>query len=405
MPGDVEKGNKYSMFEAQVRPITRHFNVLINGYSSLNKKESKLSLKNERHITPLQHSCALYDTMISSNIKPDGYTISSLMGLQEKASSVTTLWQNAIDFDISFTPPLYHSIMMAYGRTNDPSSVCYTFHRMLQTQSLSNSLHSWNVLLSALSQTSRSEAKIPLSCHISSASFADKNTDKVKSEERMLPEGVTFLDAVNGKNVIDASFAILQMMKDSSNNPIYESWVLKPNTQSYCLVASTLSHRGKNDGEKAIELYKDAASNAIPADGRFINAVIRSFGNNIDSAINAWKTDLRLAVMNHENREQPRYSKNKKGKNLLAAYHGLINVAGKALRPDIALRIIYAMKKEGLEPTEATLNNYKSGSRENKREKPIRLNNQYENLLAVECTRYSQLDKRRSNEKRVRIIF
>ena len=400
-----KRGNTYTIFEAQVRPITRHFNVLIDGYSSLNEREPNNFTSSEKHVTPLEHCNALYETMIASNIKPDVYTISSLMGLQEKSFSVTTLWQKAMELDIPMTPPLYHSLIMAYGRANDPSSACYIFDRMINTHSLSNTLNSWNVLLSALSQISRKEGKVPLACLESSAYNIGKSLETKELNERLLPGGYSFLNMVDGKDVTNASFEILQTMKDATFNEDFKSWILRPNSQTYCLVASIISRRGQKDGNKAMELYHDAMQWNIPADGRFINAVIRSFGNDIDGAIQRWKTDLRLAVASYENRERPEYSKHKKGKNLIAAYHGLINVAGKAGRPDIALRIIYAMKKDGLEPNESTLNSYKTGARENREEKSIRLKNQYENLLIVECTKYSQLDKRRSSEKRVRIII
>ena len=63
------------------------------------------------------------------------------------------------------------------------------------------------------------------------------------------------------------------------------------------------------------------------------------------------------------------------------------------------------MKKEGFEPTESTLNNYKTGRKSSKIKKSIRLEKQYENLLTIECSNYDLRDKRRSLEKRVRIII
>lgn len=401
-----KKDNKYTMFEAQVRPMTRHFNVLIDGYKSLNEKEEKLASTSDKHITPLEHCNALYETMISSNIKPDVYTISSLLGLRRKSSSVTILWKEAIDLQIPMTPPVYHSFIMAYGRANDPSSVCYMFDRMIKTNSLSNTLNSWNVLLSALSQTSRQAASTPMNCLQSSAAKADKVLNSDFTANRLLPRAISFVDMIDGKGIVEASFEILKAMKDATSSKDHKGWILRPNSQSYCLVASIIAHRrDEKDSYVAMDLYRDAMGLKIPADGRFINAIIRSFGSDIDGAINVWKTDLRSAVASYESRERPPHSKHKKGKNLIAAYHGLINVAGRAGRPDIALRITYAMKKEGLEPNESTLNSYNTGARDKMREKSIRLNKQYENLLAVECTKYSQLDKRRSKEKRVRIII
>ena len=107
------------------------------------------------------------------------------------------------------------------------------------------------------------------------------------------------------------------------------------------------------------------------------------------------------------------------GKNLLAAYHGLLHVSGRAGRPDVALRLAYAMGKEGLEPSESALNCYNAGKRiretaaaggragRGERDDVVRLRmeDQYESLLMIECTKYDQNDRRRSDERRVRIIF
>ena len=85
---------------------------------------------------------------------------------------------------------------------------------------------------------------------------------------------------------------------------------------------------------------------------------------------------------------------------------GEVEVAGKAYRPDIALRIAYAMTKEGLEPTEAALNAYNAGARLRAMDlEKVRLHSQYEKLLLIECSNYCPNDKRKLNEKRVRIII
>ena len=125
--------------------------------------------------------------------------------------------------------------------------------------------------------------------------------------------------------------------------------------------------------------------------------------------------------MEHEHRERskPIPPGRSKGKNLLAAYHALLYVCGRAFRPDVALRLVYAMSKEGLEPDETALNCYKSGKRRNSetttsttgtkmRQKLGKLLNMaaaYESLLYVECVKYDQRDKRRAGEKRIRIIL
>jgi len=79
------------------------------------------------------------------------------------------------------------------------------------------------------------------------------------------------------------------------------------------------------------------------------------------------------------------------------------------VRPDVGLRIAYAMAKAGVDPTEVSLNSYLAGKRTTlngaSEEKNLGLRRQYESLLTVECTKYSSFDKRRQHDKRIRIIL
>ena len=199
-------------------------------------------------------------------------------------------------------------------------------------------------------------------------------------------------------------------------------------------------------------LFRNATSiDGVSADGRFVNALFRCFGDDIDAALAAWKQEIRKACVDHENRprREPPSNQRTRAKNLIAAYNGLLYVCGRALRPDIAVRVAYAMNREGLEPNDVSLNNYNAGKRrrprtdkgsrrdaEGKFEKSegdgasgtmrpesskfgfasslklkvpklipkIDFVEQYENLLYVECTKYNQNDRRREGDKRVRII-
>jgi hypothetical protein len=144
-----------------------------------------------------------------------------------------------------------------------------------------------------------------------------------------------------------------------------------PDSQTYTLFTTiaAIFQTDDNliDGENgvAMEIFRSATKAGLPADGRFVNAVLRCFGSDIDAAIDAWKSEVRRACLAHENRVrfQPVSPSRRNGKNLLAAYHGLIYVAGKALRPEVALRLVYAMTKEGLAVGETSLNCYMAGKR------------------------------------------
>jgi len=96
----------------------------------------------------------------------------------------------------------------------------------------------------------------------------------------------------------------------------------------------------------------------------------------------------------------------------LVAYNGLLYVSGRALRPDIAVRLVYAMSKEGLAANENSLNSYRSGKRladdgtgfRSRLARRLKLIDPYESILYVECTKYDSNDRRRTGEQRVRII-
>ena len=211
----------------------------------------------------------------------------------------------------------------------------------------------------------------------------------------------TVLTTIDGMDCAQAGLAVLKEMQSERNIP-------RPDSQSYCLVASTMSH-GEPCPDDAIDLFRNALRSDIPPDGRFVNACLRCFGNEVDKAIMTWKNEMRVAVVSHENRKRPTSSAfpKKRKKNVAAAYHGLLYVCGKAGRPDIALRLVYAMNKEEVEPSETSYNAYLKGKEERKDEKAVirMMANQYESLLQVECLKYDTRDKRRESEQRIRIIF
>ena len=393
----ISKSTESILFAKQVLPITRHFNVLLEGYGNLRDEPSS---NNDRLSTSSEElSNVLFDTMIANEIKPDAYTITSLLGAQRSPESITKVWMRATSQLGSTAPsqPCFHAAITAYGRVGDPSSACYLFHCMMQGKQLS--ANSWNVLLSALSKAAKRNPCDIIRCYESNAyTNDDRNVDAISQENSTFAPALDYeksiSDSIDGKNPVDAAFEMLVLMKRK---------MYIPNAESYCSVASALSQSAKSRGGTAIELYKDAKIHNVPADGRFVNAILRCFDDDIDGALLAWKKMFRKDVLNFENMRRPNFQQ-MRGKNLIAAYHGLIHVAGKAQRPDIALRLAYAMQKEDLEPTESTLNSYRTGTIKSKIENTIRWSNQFENLLTIECSKYDKRDKRRLNERRVRII-
>jgi pentatricopeptide repeat protein len=213
-------------------------------------------------------------------------------------------------------------------------------------------------------------------------------------------------------NVDTLSQAALLVLHRMEENMVCGRPAPLADSQSYCLAAASLQNCPEAGASTAISLFRNATNNGIPADGRFVNAVLRCFGEDIDLAIDAWKSEIRPLVLKHENRSRLYVPPNRPaGKNLVAAYNGLLYVSGRAMRPDIALRLIYAMKREGLEPNENSFNAFKSGKRRAKpsqdvsiRSRLLKLIDPYESLLYVECMKYDSTDKRRRGEHRVRII-
>lgn len=402
-------------------PTIRHINALIEGYrEAMTRFNSKLHDEERLHTTPKEHAMNLLETMQQLNLIPDVFTITMLMDLQTSVDEVTLLWERSIrDFNLTMSSPVYHSIMTAYGRNGDPGSACAVFDAMIKTRSLSHSLNSWNVLFSVLSKASARDPYYRIDCKSSQAAiFIDRIIDEDIKMSKLLPGNQSFSCIADGFTITEVTMSIFDLMKQERERNEGSTLVLRPNAQTYCLVASVINHKcqikGKAEGEVAMELYRDSVRFGIPADGRFLNAIIRCYGDNIEDAINAWKSDYRAAAWMHERRAKHRSyssSKRKEGKNVIAGYHGLFNVAGQAGRPDIGLRLAYAMRKEGIEPTETALNCYNTGVRlrdtleKSGKRKKIRMMNQYQSLLAIECTKYNHKDRRRRGEKRLRIIL
>lgn len=388
------------------RPATRHFNSVIEGYYRMRKKKSF----SRASTSPLEHSTFLFNTMISIKVLPDAYTITMMMGLQNSSMGITNLWKQAmIDLKIDITIPIFNSMMTGYGNLNDPSSACFVFDYMMKKNLLNKSSNSWDALLNSLSKSSLDVCGGKIDCMTSIASSFNQTSDK-DVQVGSLPGNKTFSNLVNGLNSIEAAKAIYDVMKSGSTRNI-ESWIPSPNVQSYCLIASTLSH-GLCESKYALDIYNDAIQRGIYPDGRFLNAILRCYGDRVDEAIQVWKTELRPRALAYDKqRKSSAQNRYKENENLIVTYHSLLHVSGRAGRADVALQLTHAMRKDGIEPTETAINCYNAGSRRRTqvgggsgKNNPMMME-QYENLLAIECMKFDKNDKRRATEKRLRIII
>lgn len=389
------------------RPSTRHFNCVIEGYSIVNQGKKSFLLNG----SPLEHATSLYRTMISMNVLPDAYTFTMMVGLQNSSVGITKLWkQSMVDLKTGMSIPMFNSMMTGYGRVNDPSSACFVFDYMMKKNLLNKSHNSWNVLLSSFAKSSLNTSIDKIQCMASDASSFHQLLDN-DLQAGLLPGNRTISNIVDGLNSIEAAKLIFDLMKSGSAGDAEFCFIPSPNAPSYCLIASVLSH-GVCEIEYAMIIYKDAVERGIYPDGRFLNAILRCCGDDVDRAVKIWKTELRKAAKTcDEQRRSPSQNMYQSKENLIVTYHGLFHVAGRAGRADIALRLSYAMNKDGIEPTETAMNCYKSGLKRQMTEDSSAGNNipimmkHYENLLAIECTKYEVSDKRRVTDQRLRIIF
>lgn len=371
-------------------PTTKHFNIMLGGYGKTGD-----ALK----------AFELFDVMLDIGLPLDGFTVTSLMTHSGISTEKITSSLAQIESErVILNPAAYRSVIGAYGDAGDAASACWMFLEMGRVcQKRGRGAESWNVLLGALARGCIGD-KVSNVLDICGSSAAKRSTENLSMEELASDE---FISLVDGMTCLDASFAILNMMQSGNQtSPLMQS--PKPNSQTYCLIASALSGFGTSAprADRALKLFRDAMKQGVTPDGRFLNAILRCFGDDIEAALAAWKTDVGPAAASQQRNGNM---------NLQQAYNGLMHVCGRALRPDIATRIAYAMNKAGVEPTEVSLNCYKSGKRvamggkTDNSKKRLGLTNQYENLLSVECTKYNarkfDKSKRRAGDKKIRIIL
>jgi hypothetical protein len=392
-----------------VKPSAKHFNILLDGYQKqIEFVEDRTHKLGDDVSSGLLRKKAweLYRSMPNSTeARPDAFTITTMMGICADAVELSLYLNEVTDklrIDLlNRKSVLFRAAVTAFGKRGDVSSACW-----LYAQGCSDDTRAWNVLLGALAHSAKISMSGSIDVLSSNAAKALRTSEKgLDNTTISLFEGVTCEKAAQ------------QLLRYMSENAYEQSRALaRFDTQSFCLLASVLQ-LGENASKRGMEIFRLSRIAGIPADGRFVNSVLRCFGDDIKGALHAWKTMLRSPCLEFENR--PRRSAltrgRSNGKNLLAAYKGLLYVAGRALRPDIALRIVYAMKKEGIEPEETSLRCYVSGKQTRQSRnvaestrvllaQKLRLVDSYESLLYVECMKYNTNDSRRVGEQRVRII-
>eukprot|EP00549_Striatella_unipunctata_P025968 CAMPEP_0118714428 /NCGR_PEP_ID=MMETSP0800-20121206/26188_1 /TAXON_ID=210618 ORGANISM="Striatella unipunctata, Strain CCMP2910" /NCGR_SAMPLE_ID=MMETSP0800 /ASSEMBLY_ACC=CAM_ASM_000638 /LENGTH=325 /DNA_ID=CAMNT_0006620233 /DNA_START=245 /DNA_END=1222 /DNA_ORIENTATION=+ len=318
-------------------------------------------------------------------------------------------------------------VVTAYGYAHDLSSACSFFCNyapLIHNPDVAD----WNVVLSVLAKECTTEhAKVPMNLNSSLANtaahwYAQPNKELIRSgvplnmpyisndldEVRSNLEGKTPVEAIH--YLFDYLVANHNMTDERRGSKITQ---IKANSQSFCILATVMHHTNSTVGEISA-FSKSAKDLNLPFDGRFVNALVRSYGSNIDGAFDAWKNELRPALLAFGSNIKPA----QKSRHLQMGYYGLASVCGRAARADLALRLAYAMEAEGLKARETFLRSYHAGKKEYEEKKKAAgplgkilmtsaraTAGSYENLLSIECSQYDVSDKRRAKDKRIRIIL
>jgi hypothetical protein len=375
-----------------------------------------------------------------NRVGPDAYTKSTMIrlcrngsevqNLLEKTSAATATATTILKTDRTWLPrAVTRAAVTTCGRLGDPSMACVIFDQYMfpdadsDSQKHFSNYRAFNVILGALA---------------SGAKLDNPRLDVTPTIliEDTAPTPSFLLSKVHGLTCTEAVVCILNLMPSK-------------NSQTYCVAASALQYApvherirlsqantnittvdqnmtvSTNDPNTmatplALQIFHNATRDGIQADGRLVNAIFRCYGDDIAGALDGWKNHIRTATHQYEQETRARaFEQGSTKRNMLAAYNGLLYVCGRAERPDIAVRIVYAMKnKEGLDPSENPYNNYRSGKSTRKSlvkrdEKEsswrgmlpkIDMVGQYENILYVECKKYDARDRRMEKDNRIRII-
>ena len=364
--------------EGKVTPTTRHFNILLDGYR-----------KNARF------SCAtlLLKDMIRQKVQPDGYTLTTYMGCLESPRALRKVWRAAVNhYHIPITSIAVTSYITELGRVGDVLTACRVFD-VTYRQTNEKCIVMWNALMKALTRIENVSTNIVLESKLDSARVLD-------------PKKTSILPILNGTDTTSAAQLILDYMRSNKMS------CPKPNSKTYCMVAAAYARlEDESKTAKAIKLFYDAIEDNISVDGRFLNAVLRCFDGDIDEALTLWRNEIIPALRSRH--KKGNISAVSRSNDITAAYSGLMTVCGRAGRPDIAVRLTYAMTKDGIDPNETFLQCYESGKKlregsfliEGLRPKRIPLASQFESILSVECTKYIDTDSRRTKDKKIRIIL
>ena len=418
---------------AQPKARVKHFNILIDGYRrELNRREECVSELEEGRLLEME-GIRLYLKLTKSGLHPDAITLTSVLGLTSNSYELASILLAAkTKYGIQVTPIVLRAILSACGKFGDASSACWFFDEFFHANR--EAIKTVNSLLQALAKGTSAESThsiLAISKSTAASVFKDHsegpsddgtgNGTERRERRRFLFKlseeldglepswaALKVLDAMSASRTEKTTTTTTTSSKEGRGRK--RSFSLPPDSQSFCNVATAINSRSDDcNTEVAIDLYQKATANGIAFDGRFVNTLLLCFGTDIKSALTLWKKEIRFECLRFEEQKNQSSIRSQPKKNLQASYHGLLHVCGRALRPDIAVRLVSAMNKENVVVNEMALQCYQAG----KRRRPddvvprskVLLSGQFEKILAVECTTFDVNDKRRDRDLKIRIIL
>jgi len=174
-------------------------------------------------------------------------------------------------------------------------------------------------------------------------------------------------------------------------------WVPKPDSQTFSRVlGAAADEEEKGKSKEVAKIIRKIAEQreGFQFEGRFLNAYLRCWRDDVDGVIREWKEIRKLNLIQLNSGAEVKGS------------HGLIWCCGVGRRPDVALKVVYAMQKEGRTVGDICLNVYKRGREEGgnveARWGSIKA---YEDLLEVECEQFRDEDWKKKGDKKIRILL
>lgn len=149
---------------------------------------------------------------------------------------------------------------------------------------------------------------------------------------------------------------------------------MKPDVYSYCSAITACGRCSPRKPASAEVLLDEAIEDGVRLSGAIINAAITANGDDVDSAVAMWRRIRRKKNVDLDKE----------------AYEGLMYVCGAGGRPGSALKVVYAMRKDGIDgkAVKSLYSSFSRGLRSNGRQHDVDrdfLKKQYVKLLQVEC--------------------